>query len=166
MARESIDTELTVIQGSKYGSQMRAAIHDALFKIDRNEQQDAGTTSPIVITGTGEEGGQSSPLRNWQFIFSQIGNNVLVDAHINVTSTISGAGLYSLKDLTVGTDLPPQYANVWGNPVAIFPNSDVSVMVLSGSMTFSIQVMTLSGTVSAGAYDLKGWFHLGTDPTT
>lgn len=50
MARESIDTELTVIQSSKYGSQMRAAIHDALEKLDGNEQQDAGAVVSIGQT--------------------------------------------------------------------------------------------------------------------
>ena len=50
MARESIASELTVIQTSKYGKDMRGAIHDALEKVDRNEQQDAGAVVGIGQT--------------------------------------------------------------------------------------------------------------------
>lgn len=176
MARESIDSELTVIQSSKYGSQMRAAIHDALFKIDRNEQQDYGNSyaSLTTVTGTGTEGSQSmsNKIGNWKVDFIRQGDLVLTSVEITILSEITSSdGSATLKTLQPSEDIPGPYARgktstigyfnclntggIWfvGNSLNIDDDDD--------SVAITIDVSEEgTNTIPAGTYILQGFLYL------
>ena len=154
MAYQPITTELNVIATNRYGSQIRGAIHDALAKVDANQQESSGGgTGPDCENEFFMGGSSSGPTVAGTSY--KCGKIVTTNVLINVANAVSESASIDAVDLPY-----PTTGGNYTGAICNIGNSGGYLAISSDGTTLQIKT-DASSTIPVGKYYLTFTYMTG-----